>query len=122
MLGTKGIIHASKTLLMQTADGQIIEPSSISAGLDYPGIGPMHAHLISPIRASCIAITDREALKAAYHLSQIEGIIPALETAHAFAALDKMKFRKDEIVVVTWSGRGDKDLQTYLQYIEQFNP
>ncbi len=122
MLGTEGIIHASKTLLMQTADGQIIEPHSISAGLDYPGIGPMHAHLLSTKRASSIAITDREALHAAYQLSQIEGIIPALETAHAFAALDKISFEKDEVVVVNLSGRGDKDLQTYLQYIDEFNP
>lgn len=120
VLGTEGIIHASKTLLMQTADGQIVEPHSISAGLDYPGIGPMHAHLLTTKRAQAIAITDQEALKAAYHLSQVEGIIPALETAHAFAALEKIRFHKDEVVVVNLSGRGDKDLQTYLKYADQF--
>ena len=120
VLGTEGIIHASKTLLMQTADGQIVEPHSISAGLDYPGIGPMHAHLLTTKRAQAIAITDQEALQAAYHLSQVEGIIPALETAHAFAALEKIRFHKDEVVVVNLSGRGDKDLQTYLKYADQF--
>ncbi len=120
VLGTEGIIHASKTLLMQTADGQIVEPHSISAGLDYPGIGPMHAHLLTTKRAQAIAITDQEALKAAYHLSQVEGIIPALETAHAFAALEKIRFHKNEVVVVNLSGRGDKDLQTYLKYADQF--
>lgn len=120
VLGTEGIIHASKTLLMQTADGQIVEPHSISAGLDYPGIGPMHAHLLTTKRAQAIAITDQEALKAAYHLSQVEGIIPALETAHAFAALEKIRFHKDEVVVVNLSGRGDKDLETYLKYADQF--
>ncbi len=120
VLGTEGIIHASKTLLMQTADGQIVEPHSISAGLDYPGIGPMHAHLLTTKRAKAIAITDQEALQAAYHLSQVEGIIPALETAHAFAALEKIRFHKNEVVVVNLSGRGDKDLQTYLKYADQF--
>ena len=120
VLGTEGIIHASKTLLMQTADGQIVEPHSISAGLDYPGIGPMHAHLLTTKRAQAIAITDQEALKAAYHLSQVEGTIPALEIAHAFAALGKIRFHKDEVVVVNLSGRGDKDLQTYLKYADQF--
>ncbi len=115
VLGTKGIIHGSRTLLMQTKDGQIIEPYSISAGLDYPGIGPLHAHLIDTGRATAIAITDEEALDAAFMLAQIEGIIPALETAHAFAALDKMKIEKSDCIVVNLSGRGDKDLGTYIK-------
>ena len=118
VLGTEGIIHGSKTLLMQTADGQIIEPYSISAGLDYPGIGPMHAHLIDSGRAIAVSVTDAEALEAAYDLTKMEGIIPALESAHAFAALDKIKFEKDEVVVVNLSGRGDKDLETYIQYLK----
>lgn len=118
VLGTEGIIHGSKTLLMQTADGQIIEPHSISAGLDYPGIGPMHAYLIDSGRAIAVSITDAEALEAAYDLTKMEGIIPALESAHAFAALDKIKFGKDEVVVVNLSGRGDKDLETYIQYLK----
>jgi len=112
VLGTKGIIHGSRTLLMQDEDGQIIEPYSISAGLDYPGIGPMHAHLIDSGRAEAISITDQEALDAAFHLSRIEGIIPALETAHAFAALNHLKFREGECLVINLSGRGDKDLGT----------
>lgn len=118
VLGTEGIIHGSKTLLMQTADGQIIEPYSISAGLDYPGIGPMHAHLIDSGRAIAVSVTDAEALEAAYDLTKMEGIIPALESAHAFAALDKIKFEKDEVVVVNLSGRGDKDLETYIKYLK----
>ncbi len=117
VLGTKGIIHGSRTFLMQTDDGQIIEPYSISAGLDYPGIGPLHAHLIDTKRAKAISITDDEALKAGYFLSKLEGIIPALESAHAFAALEKMTFLKNEIVVVNLSGRGDKDLETYIKHI-----
>ena len=119
VLGSKGIIHGSRTLLMQTEDGQIIEPYSISAGLDYPGIGPMHAHLIASGRAEAISVTDEEALKAAFFLSRTEGIIPALETAHAFSALDKMKYNEGDIVVVNLSGRGDKDLNTYLKYFDQ---
>jgi len=116
VLGSQGIIHGSKTLLMQTKDGQIIEPYSLSAGLDYPGIGPMHAHLISTGRAEAVSITDKEALDAAFFLSQKEGIIPALETAHAFAALDQMTFNPNDIVVINLSGRGDKDLETYIKW------
>lgn len=117
VLGTEGIIHASKTLLMQTTDGQIIEPHSISAGLDYPGIGPLHAHLIVSKRAKAIAVTDQEALEAAYSLTKLEGIIPALESAHAIAALDKINFQANETTVLNLSGRGDKDLETYMKYI-----
>ncbi len=116
VLGTKGIIHGSRTLLMQTDDGQIIEPYSISAGLDYPGIGPMHAHLIDTGRAEAVSITDEEAVKSAFFLARIEGIIPALETAHAFSALDKIDYSKDDVIVVNLSGRGDKDLGTYVKY------
>ncbi|HMQ49062.1 MAG TPA: tryptophan synthase subunit beta [Saprospiraceae bacterium] len=120
VLGTKGIIHGSRTLLMQTPDGQIVEPYSISAGLDYPGIGPLHAHLISTGRAEAISITDDEALKAAYFLTRQEGIIPALETAHAFAALDVLAFQPNDVIVVNLSGRGDKDLETYIGHFERF--
>ncbi len=118
ILGTSGIIHGSRTLLMQTDDGQIIEPYSISAGLDYPGIGPMHANLIEKGRAQVYSSTDSEALEAAMFLSKTEGIIPALETAHALAALDKITFQQEDIVVVNLSGRGDKDLQTYMNYMD----
>jgi len=118
ILGTKGIIHGCMTLLMQTADGQIVEPYSLSAGLDYPGIGPMHAHLIKSGRATVYAATDDEAMQAVIQLSKSEGIIPALETAHALAILDRIPFKKDDNVVVNLSGRGDKDLNTYLTYIE----
>jgi tryptophan synthase beta chain len=117
VLGTRGIIHGSRTLLMQTADGQIVEPHSISAGLDYPGIGPLHAHLIDSKRALAISITDDEAIAASKHIARTEGIIPALETAHAFAALDKMDLKKEDVVVVNLSGRGDKDLGTYMKFI-----
>ncbi len=117
ILGSKGVIHGSMTLLMQTDDGQIIEPHSISAGLDYPGIGPLHAHLIVTERADVYSVTDEEALNAGFMLTKIEGIIPALESAHAIAALEKIKFDSDEIVVVNLSGRGDKDLATYLKEI-----
>ena len=120
VLGTKGIIHGSRTLLMQTADGQIVEPYSLSAGLDYPGIGPLHAHLIDTGRAEAVAITDDEALRAGYFLSRIEGIIPALETAHAFAALDKLQYESTDVIVVNLSGRGDKDLATYVRHFERF--
>ena len=115
VLGTKGVIHGSRTLLMQTDDGQIVEPHSISAGLDYPGIGPLHAHLIDTGRALAVSITDQESLDAALMLSRTEGIIPALESAHAFAALDHLTFKKDDVVVVNLSGRGDKDLSTYMK-------
>ncbi|MEM9918998.1 MAG: tryptophan synthase subunit beta [Bacteroidota bacterium] len=121
VLGTRGIIHGSRTLLMQTNDGQIIEPYSISAGLDYPGIGPMHAHLISSGRAEAVSITDEAAIRSAYFLTRQEGIIPALETAHAFAALDEVKFKESDVVVVNLSGRGDKDLQTYIKYLDHIN-
>lgn len=117
VLGTKGIIHGSRTLLMQTPDGQIVEPYSISAGLDYPGIGPLHAHLIDTGRAEAVSITDDEAIKAAFVLTRLEGIIPALETAHAFAALEKMTFGRNENIVINLSGRGDKDLATFEKYM-----
>ena len=100
---------------MQTSDGQVIEPYSISAGLDYPGIGPMHAHLFTSGRGKYISATDQEALTAAIELAQLEGIIPALETAHAFAALNQLEFKENDTVVVNLSGRGDKDLNTYIQ-------
>lgn len=114
VLGTKGIIHGSRTLLMQTKDGQIIEPYSISAGLDYPGIGPLHAHLIDTGRAEAVSVTDEDSLTAAMLLTRKEGIIPALESAHAFAALEQLSFDKDDVVVLSLSGRGDKDLATYI--------
>ena len=112
-LGTPGILHGSKSLLMQTADGQVVEPHSISAGLDYPGIGPLHAHLFETGRAKFMSATDEEALEAAFELCKMEGIIPALESAHALYALNKIEFRKEDVVVVCLSGRGDKDLGTY---------
>ena len=117
VLGSAGIIHGSKTLLMQTADGQIVEPHSISAGLDYPGIGPLHAHLITSGRAQAISITDADALQAAYLLTRLEGIIPALESAHALAALEVMEIQPDSHIVINLSGRGDKDLETYIKYL-----
>lgn len=120
VLGTKGIIHGSRTLLMQTPDGQITEPYSLSAGLDYPGIGPLHAHLIASGRAEAVSITDDEALASAYFLSRKEGIIPALETAHAFAALDKIAYHAGDVIVICLSGRGDKDLDTYIQHFDRF--
>jgi tryptophan synthase beta chain len=116
VLGKPGIIHGSKTLLMQSLDGQITEPYSISAGLDYPGIGPLHAHLFDVNRADFYAITDDEAMQAGFDLSKTEGIIPAIETAHAFAVLDKIKFNANDIVIINLSGRGDKDLNTYINY------
>ncbi len=115
-LGKVGIIHGSKTLLMQSPDGQITEPYSISAGLDYPGVGPMHANLFETKRAHFIAITDADAMDWGIKLSKTEGIIPAIETAHAFAVLDEMKFKPTDIVVINLSGRGDKDLNTYIDY------
>ncbi len=117
ILGSQGIIHGSLTILMQDQEGQITEPYSISAGLDYPGIGPLHAALIDGQRAEVHSVTDDEALKAGYQLSKLEGIIPALETAHAFAVLDKRSFDKDETVVINLSGRGDKDLKTYIAHL-----
>jgi tryptophan synthase beta chain len=118
ILGSKGIIHGCMTLLMQTDDGQIVEPYSLSAGLDYPGIGPLHAHLIQSGRADVYAATDDEAMGAVLELSRAEGIIPALESAHALAVLKHLPFKEDDHVVVCLSGRGDKDLTTYLQYQE----
>ena len=117
ILGSPGIIHGSRTLLMQTKDGQIVEPYSISAGLDYPGIGPMHANLIETGRAKVYSSTDGEALDAAMFLSKMEGIIPALETAHAFGIIEQMNLKEDEVTVINLSGRGDKDLQTYMNYM-----
>jgi tryptophan synthase beta chain len=119
-LGKPGIIHGSKTLLMQTEDGQIVEPHSISAGLDYPGIGPVHAHLFETGRAKFFSITDEEAFKAGMLLSRIEGIIPALESAHAIAVLNNLEFKIEDTVVVNLSGRGDKDLQTYINKKDEF--
>lgn len=116
VLGKIGIIHGSKTLLMQTKDGQIIEPYSISAGLDYPGVGPLHAHLLESKRAKFISITDQDAMLAGLEISKLEGIIPAIETAHAFATFKYLEFKKDDIIVVNFSGRGDKDLNTYIEY------
>jgi tryptophan synthase beta chain len=119
-LGTTGVLHGCRTLLMQTEDGQITEPYSISAGLDYPGIGPVHAHLASTKRAQVFAINDDEALRAAFELTRNDGIIPALESAHALAALEKVTFAPDDVVVLTLSGRGDKDLETYFLYEKDF--
>lgn len=118
ILGKEGIIHGSRTLLMQNSDGQITEPYSISAGLDYPGIGPMHANLYTTKRAEFISVTDPDAMEAGLELSQLEGIIPAIETAHAFAIFKERKFKKDDIIVVCLSGRGDKDLNNYIDYFK----
>ena len=116
-LGRMGVLHGSRTLVMQDADGQVLEPYSISAGLDYPGIGPMHANLVARHRATVLAVNDDEALRAAYELTRLEGIIPALESAHALGALSKLKFCPTDIVVLTVSGRGDKDIETYLAHM-----
>lgn len=116
VLGKPGVLHGSKTLLMQTKDGQVIEPYSISAGLDYPGIGPMHAHLFATGRVQYMSATDDEAMEAGVELSRMEGIIPAIETAHALSVLGKMEFETDDVVVVNLSGRGDKDLETYIRW------
>ncbi|MBN8685733.1 MAG: tryptophan synthase subunit beta [Chitinophagales bacterium] len=113
-LGKPGILHGSKSLLMQTHDGQVVEPHSISAGLDYPGIGPLHAHLFETGRASFMSATDQKALNAAFELAKMEGIIPALESAHALHALKMINFNKKDVVVICLSGRGDKDLATYM--------
>lgn len=115
-LGRLGIIHGCKTLLMQSEDGQIEEPYSISAGLDYPGIGPMHAHLAQIGRSEVLAVTDNEAMEAAFELTKLEGIIPAIESAHALGALNKKQFNADDVVVLCLSGRGDKDMETYINY------
>ena len=115
-VGTEGIIHGSRTMLMQDDDGQIIEPYSISAGLDYPGVGPLHAYLADSGRVDVEAATDEEALAAAFELTRLEGIIPALESAHALAILQKRDFGRDDIVIINLSGRGDKDLHTYLAH------
>jgi len=118
VLGKIGVIHGSKTLLMQSEDGQITEPYSISAGLDYPGVGPLHSHLFETKRAEFVAITDADAMQAGINLSQTEGIIPAIESAHALAVLNHKKFGKENIVVINLSGRGDKDLDTYIKYFK----
>ena len=118
ILGKEGIIHGSKTLLMQNKDGQITEPYSISAGLDYPGIGPMHANLYRSKRAEFVSVKDDEAMNWGLTLSQMEGIIPAIETAHAFSVLDTMNFKPSDIIVFNCSGRGDKDLDTYINYFK----
>lgn len=115
-LGTPGILHGSKTILMQTEDGQVVEPHSISAGLDYPGIGPVHAHLFDIGRAQFVAVEDEDAMKAGILLSRTEGIIPAIETAHAIHALNMIEYRKDDVIVINLSGRGDKDLETYIKW------
>ena len=115
-LGTPGILHGSKTILMQTEDGQVVEPHSISAGLDYPGIGPVHAHLFDIGRAEFVAVEDEDAMKAGILLSRTEGIIPAIETAHAIHALNMIEYRKDDVIVINLSGRGDKDLETYIKW------
>lgn len=119
-LGKPGVLHGSKTLLMQTEDGQIVEAHSISAGLDYPGIGPIHSHLFETGRAEFLAITDKEAFKSAVLLSKLEGIIPALESSHAIASLAKLNLKPSDTVVVNLSGRGDKDLMTYITRKEEF--
>ncbi|AZA86271.1 tryptophan synthase subunit beta [Chryseobacterium shandongense] len=116
-LGTLGVLHGSKSLVMQTADGQVIEPHSISAGLDYPGIGPFHSNLFKENRAEFFSINDDEALQSAFQLTKIEGIIPALESAHALAVLDKKRFETNDIIVICLSGRGDKDMETYLKHL-----
>ncbi len=117
-LGKIGVLHSSKTLFMQTDDGQVVEPHSISAGLDYPGIGPIHAHLFDTKRATFLSATDEEALQAVLLLARLEGIIPALESAHAIAALNKLEFKPEDVVVLNLSGRGDKDLDTYIRELK----
>lgn len=117
-LGVAGILHGSKSIVMQTKDGQVVEPHSISAGLDYPGIGPMHAHLFTSGRGVFLSATDQEAMQSAFEISKLEGIIPALETAHAFSVLSQIKFNKNDINVICLSGRGDKDLDTYMNALD----
>ena len=118
LLGKEGVLHGSRSILMQTPDGQVTEPYSISAGLDYPGIGPQHAHLFKVNRAQYVSITDEEAMQAGLLCARLEGIIPAIESAHALAHLEKMQFTGNETVVVCLSGRGDKDLDTYMKYFD----
>lgn len=118
-LGKDGILHGSRSLVMQTEDGQVVEPHSISAGLDYPGIGPMHAHLYDSGRGIFLSATDAQALEASFEVAKLEGIIPALETGHAFAALNQLPLSKTDVVVVCLSGRGDKDLATYMQVMDE---
>jgi len=115
-LGKPGVLHGSKTLLMQTEDGQVVEPHSISAGLDYPGIGPVHAHLFDTGRGEFVAVEDEAAMTAGVELSKLEGIIPAIESAHALSALNQIKYNPDDIIVINLSGRGDKDLETYIKW------
>lgn len=117
-LGSIGILHGSKSYVMQTEDGQVVEPYSISAGLDYPGIGPMHANLFVSKRSRFMSATDKESLDAAFELAKSEGIIPALESAHALAVLNQIKFKKTDVVVINLSGRGDKDMDTYMKYLK----
>lgn len=119
-VGTEGVLHGSRSLVIQDEDGQVIEPYSISAGLDYPGIGPLHATLVKAGRAQSFAITDHEALAAAYELNRLDGILPALESAHALGALHRLKFKPTDIVVLTVSGRGDKDIDTYLKHADEY--
>lgn len=116
-LGKTGVLHGSKSLVMQTADGQVTEPHSISAGLDYPGIGPLHAHLFETGRARFLSATDEEALQASFELAKLEGIIPALESAHALAVLKQLDLRPDQVIVINLSGRGDKDMSTYMEHL-----
>ena len=121
-LGTPGVLHSSRSILMQTNDGQITEPYSISAGLDYPGIGPLHANLFATKRAKYLWATDAEVLDAALELTQLEGIIPALESAHALAVLKKIQMKPEDVTIVNLSGRGDKDMETYLKHFEKAPP
>ncbi|MFC5625874.1 tryptophan synthase subunit beta [Algoriphagus winogradskyi] len=116
VLGTPGVLHGSKTILMQTEDGQVVEPHSISAGLDYPGIGPVHAHLFDVGRGEFVAVEDKDAMAAGIELSRLEGIIPAIESAHAIHALNLIEYSKDDVIVINLSGRGDKDLDTYIKW------
>jgi tryptophan synthase beta chain len=117
-LGKAGVLHGSKSLVMQTEDGQVVEPHSISAGLDYPGIGPLHAHLFETGRALFLSATDKEAVDAAFELTRLEGIIPALESAHAIAGLNQLNLTAKDTVVVCLSGRGDKDMAAYMKAME----
>ncbi|MFO7822435.1 MAG: tryptophan synthase subunit beta [Cyclobacterium sp.] len=116
LLGKPGILHGSRTLLMQTADGQVVEPHSISAGLDYPGIGPVHAHLFDSGRGEFVAVEDEDAMQAGIEVSRLEGIIPAIESAHAFHALNQIEYKSTDVIVINLSGRGDKDLETYIKW------
>ena len=118
-LGKDGVLHGSRSLVMQTEDGQVVEPHSISAGLDYPGIGPLHAHIFDSGRGKFLSATDEEALNAAFEVAKLEGIIPALESAHAFSALNQLELKKEETIVICLSGRGDKDLATYMRVMDE---